>query len=64
MKDQLEAITEAIGGDSSHCTSCNEELVICPMCDGSDNIEGGQGQQGFNICQNDECKEFEVCCGC
>lgn len=46
------------------CEGCGAELEICNHCSGSDDIEGGRGQRGYYICQDEDCPEFEFCCGC
>ncbi len=45
------------------CKSCGNPLALCPMCDGGDDY-GCQGQDGFFICQDEDCLEYEFCCGC
>lgn len=48
------------------CNSCGNELVYCPHCSGSDDIEGGkaQGPDGYWLCQDEDCEGYSFCCGC
>ncbi len=49
------------------CRKCGEVLEYCPMCGGGDGtIYAGQGQgdDGYWVCQNKDCDEYQFCCGC
>jgi len=46
------------------CKGCSKELVLCPHCGGNDDVGGGEGQDGYYICTNENCSEYEFCCGC
>ncbi len=49
------------------CRKCGDILEYCPMCGGADGtIYAGQGQgdDGYWVCQNEDCDEYQFCCGC
>lgn len=46
------------------CSKCGKETVVCPLCYGDDPY-GKEGQyDGFMVCQDEECPEYQFCCGC
>lgn len=46
------------------CKTCGKETVLCPMCYGEDDyVKGGQ-YDGFQVCQDKECLQYQFCCGC
>jgi hypothetical protein len=53
--------------DNPPCRSCGKSLEYCPMCHGDDPTEDaaqGQGDDGYWVCQNRDCGEYQFCCGC
>lgn len=47
------------------CKGCGQELTLCNHCSGSDGYcDAGQAQGGYYLCDDEECPEFEFCCGC
>lgn len=61
--ETLRAADEA--SDGLTCSGCGEPLEMCPHCLGGDgSSDAGRGQGGYRICTDDDCSEFEVCCGC
>jgi hypothetical protein len=46
------------------CATCGQETVLCPICDGGDSYAMDGQHGGFFVCQNEDCKQFQYCCGC
>jgi hypothetical protein len=50
-----------------NCKSCNKPLEYCPMCHGADPTDyahQGQGDDGYWVCQDEDCESYQFCCGC
>ncbi len=46
------------------CSACGQETKICPMCYGEDDYAKEGQYDGFHVCQNKECDNYQFCCGC
>ncbi len=60
-----EEAEESPDSDAPLCRGCQKPLTFCPMCGGNDDtIYAAQGQQDYYVCQDQNCDEYQFCCGC
>lgn len=51
--------------DIPKCKVCGKDLTYCPYCLGEDSYGGqAQGPDGYWICEDKQCEEYQLCCGC
>lgn len=56
-----------MSNDAPKCRTCGKPLTYCPMCHGADPTDyahQGQGDDGYWVCQDRDCEDYQFCCGC